>query len=187
MSTLRKAHGTAAEHGAVVVIELPPADELADAIGPKRADLVRADRGHDGRFAAGNKAGAVPKAALARVVTSEGDPTYRRFARSAGAWRRQRCSELAAMAGGSLGVGPSAHVAAAARGMADACYVRHLASLHADPKECAALLATANRIEGQWKQSDLAAWELAQREGAVRKASDMNRPWMVPDEDEAAK
>jgi hypothetical protein len=182
---VRTAHGRARDLGRTVVIELPPPDELTDAIGEDRTDVVTADRGADGRFTAANRAGAVPKAALARVVTSEGDPTYRRFARAAGHWRRQRCDELSALSGGNLGSGPSAHVGAAARGMCDASYIRHLALLEQDPKACAGLLATANRIEAQWKSADLAAWELAQREGAARvKALDGN-PFLVADESEA--
>lgn len=68
-------------------------------------------------------------------------------------------------------------VAAAARGMGDATYVRHLALGAADEGERIERLATAGRLEAQWKQLDMAAYEMAMREGEARGRDRLSSPF----------
>ncbi len=145
---LRKGHGAAAGKPHV---ETLPADEL-----PRPLTRTRGTR------------------APTRIpwpTRAIADEIYLTFTRAADTYTLVRSGELAALAGGTIGAGPSALVASSAHALADARYMRTLALAVEDPTQRAALLVQAGRCEANSRQCELAAYELAVREGQVREQS----------------
>jgi hypothetical protein len=140
--------------------ELPAAnpDETAAALASRR------DRGRP--FAAGNTAakGRRPKLALLGVNLDATDPAYALCLRQASRWRKRRCSELAALAGGYLSAGASSLVASAALALASSRYLYGVAAKTGDP----ALMKQASALANDSRQNELAAHELCLREAAAR-------------------
>jgi hypothetical protein len=144
------------------------------------SDSRERDHGPDGRFKPQNEAAKKPHVSLTRCAELPGltgtvDPLYRRFLRAAASYRRARSRELARLAGGSIGAGVSALVASASYALADARYVRHLATQAIDSKERASLLIQAGRLEQNAKTAEVAAYELAVREGKA--PQQIQPPW----------
>ncbi|MES1186324.1 MAG: hypothetical protein ABUL60_21115 [Myxococcales bacterium] len=145
-------------------IEVLPADELPS-VTPALA--VRPDRDANGRFVAGNTAGAAKRVRpgiRGALALGLADPRYRRFARWGARYATHRRRELAELHGGKISAGVGAMVESAALALAASRFVHLLAAETADTelfKQAAAMASTA-------RQDELAAWELAAREAAGR-------------------
>lgn len=184
-SFLRAPHGRAVEHGNPGPrVEVPPADEISDAASVI-ADRSPLAKGPNGRFLPGESAstagrngglkkrGAVAFGAslgLSSVMLKKSPEEARKAMRKATSYRLARTSELALLAGGTCGVGVSAMIAASARAMAASVYVYQLALQEKNPQKAAKLFATSEKIAGGARQHELAAYELAVREGKARQA-----------------
>lgn len=157
---LRTGHGTG--RGGPRVEVLPP-DELPAASG---SSADRGDRDRSGRFLPGNRAGAakiIKPGPMGGVDVS--DPAFRPFKRWASKYSAHRRRELAAAHGGAISAGVGAIVESAALALGGSRFLAMRASTSLDAelfKQSAALGALA-------RQHELAAWELAAREAAVRK------------------
>lgn len=166
---MRRAHGTGTS--ALARVETLPADEQpmpvempADAPSPRPAR---------GRFGPGNaeaRKGGLAKAGKSRLAASLGlrglatSEAFVPYRRSAETFRRHHCSELATMAGGVCGSGPSSMVASAALQLAASRYLFDLAGASGDPT----LFAQASRLADASRQALLTAYEMAVRQAQAR-------------------
>lgn len=170
---LRAAHGEGA--GALLRAERPPLDEM---LPPNAEDTGRglAAATRRGRpFTPGNAAAANRKPMLCRlgVPLDTADPRYRSALRQAESYRKRRVRETAIAYGGTLGAGPCACFASAARALAASVVLNALAgeALGAGrAKDAADLFATAARLADSARQQELTAVALAEREAAARRA-----------------
>jgi hypothetical protein len=121
------------------------------------------------------KAGKVTLSASLGLADVERSEAFQPYARKAASFRRAHCSELAALAGGHCGTGPSSMVASAALQLAFSRYLFDKgAAGDLDAIKLASKLADSSR------QNLLAAYELAVREGQARQRGGPD----VPDLDE---
>ena len=180
--TWRKAHGKAAQLGALVVLEnardraLPPAS-------PAVPD--HPDRAPDGRFAPGNRIARQAKVragtrGLLATLDAKAAPEWqsaRRWGQRAAA---HRIRELAQAHGGELSSGVCVLIADACDLRADARYLaaRARAEGSADLARAAATLLASAR------QAERDAWELAHREAAVRRTTDGRKGRVVAVDEE---
>jgi hypothetical protein len=147
---------------------LPP-DELPRPDAEQTARNI-ADRRAKGRpFEKGNKAaaGRRPKLALLGVKCDVADPKYRQCLQLAANYRRRRVSELTATFG-YVSSGASAMISSSALALAASKFVYMLAAKSSDP----ALLKQASALATDHRQNDMAAFELASREGAGRRTNE---------------
>ncbi len=170
---IRTGHGTGA--GVPRVEVLPPDEAPSPVAAPpdavsgvnRRQDGTVADR--EAAAALGRKGGRVRAKGvrLARglgiplAVTSE---AFRPYRLSANAFRRHHCGELARMAGGELGSGPSSMVASAALQLAASRFLFDQAAATSDP----ATFQQASRLANDSRQNLLAAYEMAVRAAGCR-------------------
>ncbi len=187
---LRRAHGTG--RNALVRVETAPADEAPDPVpGPPASP-----RGQGGRFLAGHAAqeassGGKARAGQARLAASLGigamadDEAFAPYRRQAEAFRRHHVRELAALAGGHCGSGPSSMVASAALALGASRFIYDQAARGADVDG----FAKAARLADQSRQALLTAYELAVREAQARPKAprDPLAAWMTPKPTEPAK
>lgn len=186
--TLRRAHGRAAELGAVVAVETMPPDELPLGVqGPSHAE-AREERRADGRFQKGtrtaqSKGGQARKEStalasrlgLSALSAEDGFAPYKKAAVT---FRRVHCASLAATVGGGVcGSGPSSIVASAALALAASRYLYD----HANGD--ASVLAQAARLADSSRTALLTAHELAAREAQARaaKAAVTHNPFLEAD------
>lgn len=178
--TVRKAHGRGSS--ALVRVETLPADELPPGVpGPARPASPK-DRVEGGRFAKGNGVAADGGRALAgkgRLAARLGlahlpkDASFARYRRTAEAFRRAQCAELASTVGGGIcGPGPSSIVASAALALAWSRYLSDLAATSGDPE----LAIRAVRLGDSSRQALLTAHELCAREAEARSATTGDGP-----------
>jgi pimeloyl-ACP methyl ester carboxylesterase len=137
-------------------------------------------RGNAGTFTQGNRLAALGGVAKrGRVafgaslgITAEMAEAFpddlKRAMRKGASYRRERTSELAAMAGGSCGIGPSSMVASAGLSLAASRYVFALAALERDPIAKVKLFSLFAKLTAETRQNELAAYELAVREAKAR-------------------
>jgi hypothetical protein len=172
--TLRRGHGTGA---GVPRIEVLPPDEQPASIPADADPLDGVARRQNGTFAgpeaaarAGRKGGLVKgrRVRLARSLGLGADVTeseaFAPYRRSASAFRRHHTSELAAMAGGQCGSGPSSMVASAALQLAASRFLFDRATVLGDPD----LFTAASRLADASRQNLMAAREMAIREAEAR-------------------
>lgn len=118
------------------------------------------------------------------AVTSE---SFRPYRHSANAFRRHHCAELARVAGGEVGSGPSSMVASSALQLAASRFLFDQAGATGD----AATFKLASQLANDSRQNLLAAYELATREAQARPRAptDPLARWMRPEDlaKEAAK
>ena len=175
-SILRSAHGNGGD--AILRAERPPLDELA----APNAELAR--QGHEeltrrGRpFQKNNQAakGRRPALALLGVPIDTSDARWRRAMRKARRYMQRRVRDLAAQCGGTLGTGPSAMLASAARALAASTVLYELAGETLDPK----MFRDAAALADSARQQELTAVGLAEREVAARPKNNAPPAWMVP-------
>jgi hypothetical protein len=167
--TLRKGHGTGA---GAPRIEVMPADELPPASPNPTAP---SNRGPDGRFLRGNTA---QRDKLVRpgvrgftsaLAVHEDFAPFQRWGQRYASHRR---TELATAHGGKLSAGVSALIESAGAQLAASRFVQAKASATGDADGFKRASALANDA----RQNELAAWELAAREGKAREESDDRKP-----------
>jgi hypothetical protein len=179
---MRSPHGRAKTHGAPGPrIEVLPPKELPAPVPDPQGDAARAiprgPRGHFTREAAvalgalGGKASKGKRASLATTLGMgrEIAPTAAAFApyrRRATSFRRAHAAELASLAGGECGTGPSAMVATASLQLAVSRYLYDLGTKGKRPN--LNVLKEARAQADSSRQNLLAAYELAIREGKAR-------------------
>lgn len=167
---LRTGHGTGKGSPRVEVL---PADELPPAMGSIAGHTGRNELG---RFTAGNAAGRAKRVRpgkLGGVDTS--DPRFRPFRNWARRYAGHRRAELAKAHGGSISAGVGAIIESASVALGDSRFVHMLASETGDVD----LFKRAADLGALARQHELAAWELAAREAAVRPKSKA-LPWELP-------
>ncbi len=178
---LRKGHGKGA---GVPRVEVMPADELPDAVPAPSVQLTRT---RDGRIADSATAremgrrGALVRNRRVRLVDSLGlakladDAAFAPYRSAADAYVKHHIAELAKVAGGHVGPGPSTMIASAALQLAASRYLfdRFASTLDPSDAKAASSLADAHR------QNALAAYELAVREAQARprRAADPLAAW----------
>lgn len=155
-------------------IEVTPADELPLGVPSNAEPPLPSDFDKRGKFAPGNsvaRLGGVASAGKARLacrVSMRGVPqtaAFNAYKRSASAFRKAQCSELAkSVGGGYCGPGPSSFVASAAIQLAWSRYFSDLAAESGDPQH----VLTASRLADASRQNLLAAHELCAREAKCR-------------------
>lgn len=163
-SIIRTAHGSAA--GVLLVAETPPLDEV-----PAPSTLTVTSKGRP--FARGNTAAKNKRPALCLLGdASSDDPRLRSARRKADAYRRRRCSELAAQHGGYLSAGASGMIAASARDLANSQIVQALgdeAFARGEHDAAAKYWAQSSRLSDQSRTKELTAIALAAREAEARR------------------
>lgn len=165
-SDWRAAHGTAAQGGAVVVLENGRDRELPSAT-PPISD--RAQRTPDGRFAPGNSLARLGRARVGvtgalHALEAEADPEWQAVRRAGRRAAGHRITEFATTHGAELSSGVCALVYEAAEMRADAAYLRARAAADNNPD----LLKVATTVSAGARQAERDAWEFAVREAAAR-------------------
>lgn len=160
---LRTAHG--AGRKALVRIETLPADELPMATG---SNPDRPDRGPDGRFLPGNRSAEAQRIRPGlRGGIDKSDPAYRPFRNWARRYAAHRRAELARLHGGEVSAGVGAIIESAANALGASRYFQSKGEESLNPD----LLKRAADLSALARQHELAAWELAAREGSARPRS----------------
>jgi len=172
---LRTAHGTAAEGGALLVVETLPADELPEGVpGPARP---AADRDTSGEFRPGPGTSAIAASGgraraeaerfrrLLGLVELDDSHAYAPYLRLAREHRDEHAIELGAhIGGGRLSPGVSGIIASASLALAASRYMYDLGAKTCDPR----LLGQAAMMAERSRTALLTAHELAVREAAAR-------------------
>lgn len=173
--TLRSGHGNGK---GVPRVEVLPIDELPGPIPVQTAPLVRTSDGKIADSATAKALGA--KGGKARhyklkFIASLGlkdlpdEAEFKPYMRNAEDWLKAKSTELAAIAGGTVGVGVSSILSTAARQYAASIYLFDLgAAMGGVPG--ATLLHKAGILGNDSRQNLLAAHELAVKEGTLRAA-----------------
>lgn len=170
----RKGHGKGAGRPH---IEVPPADELSFPIAaPEAPSSAPLTFRHDGKIGDSATAkelgrrGGEARARRVRLVDSLGlatiaaDTTFAPYRSAAEVYVAHHLAELAKVAGGHVGPGPSTMIASAALQLAASRFLfdRFASTLEPSDAKAASSLADAHR------QNTLAAYELAVREAQAR-------------------
>jgi hypothetical protein len=178
---LRTPHGTGRDKGSPGPrVEVHAPDELPAALPDLgAAERRRIERRPGGQFTregaaqagriGGNRSGR-PSLACSLGLSGEYVPSAQAFdpyRRRAASYRRAHCAELANLAGGVCGTGPSALVAQAALNLAMSRYLFDVATQGEGPPDTA-LVREARQQGDSARQNLLAAFELAVREGRAR-------------------
>jgi hypothetical protein len=196
---LRAPHGAAVERGNPGPrVEVLPADELPDPLprpmpqpGTEPRRVGRPFRAGDAAAIAAARAGGLAKAGKVSLMSSLGlagapvdGAAFSPYRKKASSFRAAHCRELAALAGGACGSGPSSMVATAALQLGMSRYLFDLAMHDAAPgsKEHLEIVKSASRLGDSSRQNLLAAYELAIREGKSR-----GKPAGVYDVDEVTR
>lgn len=180
---LRSGHGNGA---GVPRIEVSPADELPAPLPARLPAPARpVARRQDGKLANSESAkalgrlGGLAKAERVRLVSSLGlqklaeSAALKPYWSAAEEFTAHHTKELAALAGGSLGSGPSSMVVSAALQLAASRYLFDIGAQTGGP----ALLKQASALANDSRQNLLAAYELAVREAQSRKPANADAPW----------
>ena len=181
---LRTAHGTARAGGASVVVEVPPADELrpfqaqgqTQPSAPFGGRRNAFKRGSEQAKRAGAKGGAsrANKAALRAQLSKLGlgdlatAPEFTTYITEAEDFRSAQAAELAELAGGMCGVGPSSMVATAALQLAGSRYLFVIAGREKDAELAVKIFARAASLGDSSRQNILAAYHLAELQARSR-------------------
>lgn len=181
---LRAAHGQAKKCGAAVMVEVPPVDELRPIQAEEQARASAAFGGKRNAFQpgsalakrAGAKGGAAraSRAALRAQVSALGlgdlaaDPAFKTYVDEAETFRAAYAGQLADMAGGVCGIGPSSMIATSALQLAASRYLFVLAGRETDSQLAAKLFARAGSLGDSSRQNLLAAFHLAELESRSR-------------------
>lgn len=157
-------------------VEVLPPDELPEPVAAHDDDVSGVTRRQDGTVATteaaralGSRGGRV-KAKGVRLARGLGIPlaiaseAFKPYRLSAHGFRRHHCAELARMAGGEVGSGPSSMIASAALQLAASRFMFDQAAVSGDP----ATFKLASQLANDSRQNLLAAYELAVREAAAR-------------------
>jgi hypothetical protein len=173
-SLLVRAHGTAAESGAVLVAEPLPLDELRP-LDARRTEAALASRRVRGRpFQIGNTAASDRGASLTRInVDASAPEEHRKVHRKAASLQRQRRRELEVQHGGPVSSAVNVELVAWARNTAWA----ELYDRAGDATKAAAL---AEKASGH----QLKAIGIAEREATAKPAPVEQFPWMTDDADD---
>jgi len=191
--TLRRAHGTAARGGRLLVVETAPADELPEGIpAPTSPPIVRRADGTVLPGAAARQLGARGGVAaaearqLARLLGLAQLPDehpFAAYARLARDWRDQHVADLAAsVGGGRCSAGVSSVISSAALAMAASRWAYDRGAELGD----VSLMAQGARLADQSRAALLTAHELSGREARAR-PSTTSWPWLEPDDDAKTK
>jgi hypothetical protein len=115
-------------------------------------------------------------------LLDKGDPEYARCLRLANKYRKQRIRELSQMHGG-VSSGASALLSSASLALAASRFLYAKAAEGGD----LGVLRQASGLADSARNAEIAAWELAAREGVVRKrmeAAAAGSPWMLQASDD---
>ncbi len=177
---LRSGHGRGA---GVPRVEVLPADEMPDPVPADFVPIAGVERRQNGTVAGSEAAralgrrGGIVKARRVRLARSLGlgpevteSEAFASHRRSASAFRRYHCAELAKQTGGHVGAGPSSMVASAALQLAASRFLFDQGAKTGD----AATFKAASQLANDSRQNLLAAYELAVREAKVRQADSAN-------------
>lgn len=118
-------------------------------------------------------------------VLAAGNQDYARCVRLASAYRKVRVRELTVNFG-YVSSGASALLASGAHALAASRYLYQAAATASGP-DVLELLKAAAKLSDSARANELAAWELARREGEARKrlsAMNAGQPWLVPVEEQ---
>jgi hypothetical protein len=166
-------------------------DELGDIDADEAAARLAARATGEGRkrgWPKGKPRGRKTKLAVLGIpsgVLAAGNQDYARCVRLASAYRKVRVRELTVNFG-YVSSGASALLASAAHALAASRYLYQAAATASGP-DVLELLKSGAKLSDSARQNELAAWELAKREGEARKrlaAFNQGMPWMVPVEDQ---
>ncbi len=116
---------------------------------------------------------------LGREHLEAGDANYKRCMELANKWRKVRTREFADIHG-YVSSGASALLASASLALAGSRFLYEKAAASGD----ADLIRKASALAGDARQAELAAWELAAREGMAKRkldAANITAPWIVTD------
>lgn len=178
---LRPAHGAAAERGLPGPrVEVSSAAHLPDPVPAKGRSLGGRKRttfvpGSSAAAAAGLASAMSKKAtrtALSLSIVSPGindSPAFAAYRRKAASLRRAYCRELATLAGGMCGAGPSAMAAAGAAEYAASRFVFDQAAQTLSRDD----FALASKLAAAARQHFLAAYELAVRQAKAIPRDDL--------------
>lgn len=169
---LRTAHGKARKHGALVMVETLPPDELpaATPVGPDQSG-----RNALGQFVAGNNLGRTGRARAGirgelGKLEAQADPSWKSADRWSKQWAAHRRTELARLHGGELSSGVCAMVEDARQAMRDArwCASKAASIEQSDPDRAASLRSEARQLRIEARGHGLASWEIAANEARGR-------------------
>lgn len=172
---LRTAHGNAAKHGALLVVETLPADELPRGVQATTQVESTTERQADGRFRKGTRTaqsqGGKARKGKTRLASKLGltkltsDAAFAPYLKAAEDFKRAQVASLArTVGGGYCGPAPSSIVATAALQLAAS---RHFFDLAAESGD-ADLAVKASRLGDASRSSLLTAHELCAREALAR-------------------
>lgn len=116
---------------------------------------------------------------LGRELLETGDPRYRQCMELADKYRKARTKELATIHG-FVSSGTSALLATASLALAASRFLYEKAAEGGQVD----LMSKAAKMADSARQAELAAWELAAREGMVKKkidAANISAPWVITD------
>lgn len=133
--------------------------------GPPRIEVLPADEIPEPVPGVAQRGGAT-KVKLIRYAVLPDDAIWGVYAKHAEQFRKHHCKELAKMAGGKCGAGPSSIIATAALQLAVSRWMFEEGAKTCDPN----LLKQASNIADSSRQNLLAAYELAVKEAHARKA-----------------
>lgn len=173
--TWRKAHGKAKKHGALVVVETAPADELPAGVQAEPQAEGTAERDAKGRWRKGTRTaqskggkarnGKTRLADKLKLAPVTADPAFAPYLKDAEAFKRRHVTDLAQQVGGGYcGPGPSGIIASAALQLAASRYFFDQVAVCPDPD----LALKASRLADSAKQALLTAHELCAREAKAR-------------------
>ena len=143
-------------------------DRIGQAADPKPDGVFRPKTGRKTKLAAFG---------LNPAVIMAGDPVYAECLDSANKYRKIRMKELAQLHG-HVSAGAGALLASASLALAASRFLYQNAAQDGD----AATLKQASQLADSARQSELAAYELASREGVLKKRSamaDAGMPWLL--------
>mgnify|MGYP001587220004 CR=1 FL=1 len=114
---------------------------------------------------------------LSPSIIKAGDPDYAKCLDQANKYRKIRMKELAQLHG-HVSAGAGALLASASLSLAASRFLYQNAAQDGDP----ATLKQASQLADSARQCELAAWELAAKEGVLKRrqeASDAGMPWLL--------
>ena len=152
-------------------------DEMSDPAAPETTLAHGAGKGRKTKLAAFGLSPAMVKA---------GDPRYSAALHQANKYRKTRMKEIAQLHG-HVSAGVGALLASASLALAASRFLYEAAAQEPDPQT----LKDASKLSDSARQHELAAYELAAREGTLKRRAAMaaeGMPWMLKDNgDELAK
>ena len=152
-------------------------DEMSDPAAPETTLAHGAGKGRKTKLAAFGLSPAMVKA---------GDPRYSAALHQANKYRKTRMKEIAQLHG-HVSAGVGALLASASLALAASRFLYEAAAQEPDPQT----LKDASKLSDSARQHELAAYELAAREGTLKRRTAMaaeGMPWMLKDNgDELAK